>query len=150
MTIIFYKNESQNNVVYKELSSQLTYDKCVLKDKTNVKTPTIDVDIKMNIVDYNYCYIQEFNRYYYISDIKSTNRNLWEIDLKVDVLMSFKEYFGNITAIVSRGQSLININSYIVDNENVVQNNSSVHTYLFPETPLHKELSYIITTVGGV
>lgn len=148
MEIIFYSTTNENNVVYKTLADELRFENCTLKEPTDIINPTIIINSNINFKKYNYCYIPEFNRYYFITDIVSRINNMWILKCKVDVLMSFKEFFANINVIVNRGES--NINPYIIDNNNVVQNNESVHTYAFPTTPLSKELSYILTTVGGI
>ena len=39
----------------------------------------------------NYCFIKEFNRYYYITDIRVLTGGLYQLQLDVDVLMTYKE-----------------------------------------------------------
>lgn len=41
------------------------------------------------IMDYNYCYIESFKRYYFITNIVSVSNKLWRIDMECDVLVSF-------------------------------------------------------------
>ena len=71
MNINFYRTTDENNVVYKTLTNELAFQNCVLKEKSSVITPNIFVNTNTDICVYNYCYIPEFKRYYYITDIVS-------------------------------------------------------------------------------
>ena len=61
--------------------------------------------------DFNYAYIPDLKRYYWISDIKYT-LGTWEIDLDIDVLASWKTYIGSSREYILRS-------SYTKD-ENVI------------------------------
>lgn len=84
-----------------------------LKDYTNLFTPTLILsqglfhdsnNNKINPLEYNYCYIPEFKRYYFI---RTWNWALgrWECDLEVDLMTSFRTEIGNTTAYVLRSAS---------------------------------------------
>lgn len=61
---------------------------CRLLDDTSLLAPIIELEYtNLDIFNYNYAYIPTFKRYYYLSDIVSSN-NLWRLYLKVDVLAS--------------------------------------------------------------
>lgn len=84
-----------------------------LKEVTNLLTPTLIissnkfVDADDNIVNplnFVYCYINDFSRYYFIRDW-SWILGRWECSLEVDVLASFKTQIGNTTAYVLRSAS---------------------------------------------
>ena len=90
MTITLYKNNSERNCVNKVLSNMLTYTG-TLRDSTSIKTPVINIAANANIINYNYAFITEFHRYYFITDIKSVRNGIWEISFLCDVLMSFKD-----------------------------------------------------------
>lgn len=64
-----------------------------------------------HMYDFNYAYIPDLKRYYWISDIKYT-LGTWEIDLNIDVLASWKDYIGSSSEYVLRS-------SYTKD-ENVI------------------------------
>ena len=70
-------------------------------------------DLIAEILTCNYAYIKEFNRYYFVTDIISLNRNLWRINLRCDVLMSFYGGIKNLNALISRNE--FTFNNYIVD-----------------------------------
>ena len=52
----------------------------------------------------NYAYIPDFNRYYFITDIVSAGRNLWQVTMSVDVLMSYYGEIMDLTALIDRNE----------------------------------------------
>ena len=59
----------------------------------SIKTPTSAMNVVIEIeksnpvkYGYNYMYIAEFGRYYFIDDIKNISNNRWIITASVDVL----------------------------------------------------------------
>ena len=103
MNITFYKNSSEKEKIGKSLSSGLTLSGN-LRDECSITSPSILVEAT-SLVDYNYCYIPEFKRYYFISDITSVRNNLWRVSLKCDVLESFKSDIRNSSCIVKKQQN---------------------------------------------
>ena len=96
------------------------YTQIELKDATNLYTPTLifktgnwtsSGDIK-NPMEYNYCYIPDFKRYYFIRTW-SWILGRWECSLEIDVLGSHKSAIGDTTAYVLRSAS--EYNSYLID-----------------------------------
>lgn len=84
-----------------------------LKSPTNIFTPSIKLkadsfkDGDGNITaptKYNYAYIMEFKRYYFIRSWVWVN-GLWAADLEIDFMASHKTEIGNATAFVSRAYS---------------------------------------------
>lgn len=57
-----------------------------------------------NPSSYNYAYIPDFRRYYYVTEWEA-NRNLWIVSLSVDVLASFKTEIGDSTCYIGRSES---------------------------------------------
>lgn len=99
MVITFYNNISEKNVVHKMINNPLSISG-TLREATSVTNPIITVEAPVTLVGYNYCYIPDFSRYYYVVDVKSMRNNLWTVTLRVDVLMSFKDSILNTPAII--------------------------------------------------
>lgn len=84
-----------------------------LKDVTNLFTPSLVIsantfmsgDDIINPMHYNYCYLPDFERYYFVRDW-SWILGRWECALEVDVLASFKTQIGNSTLYVLRSSSM--------------------------------------------
>lgn len=106
MTIKFYKFSGDEREINKDLTDELDLDG-TLRDQANILTPQIG--LKTDVSQYNYCYIPEFSRYYYIKEITQYRNNIWIINLKIDVLMSYKDEILNLSGIVSQ----LNESSYI-------------------------------------
>ena len=63
---------------------------CLLKDPCSVLNPVLRVNIT-NPTAYNYAYIADFGRYYYVDWISET-ADIWEAHLRVDAMASWKSY----------------------------------------------------------
>ena len=146
MQINFYKNSSEKNKIGKFLSSVLTLNGN-LRDECSITSPSILVEAT-SLVDYNYCYIPEFKRYYFISDITSVRNNLWRVSLKVDVLESFKNDILNLSCIVDKQQNQsysnnIDDGSYI----NRVDNFIEIANY---QNGFNADGEFILLTAGAI
>lgn len=78
----------------------------VLKQETSIINPTVIIEA-VNLSGYNYMYIQEFGRYYFITDITSVRNGLWRVSGKVDVLMSFKDGIETCPIILANTQQTL-------------------------------------------
>lgn len=78
----------------------------ILKDGCSMLSPEIQLklDQSENPTGFNYCYIPEFSRYYFISDWYWDNR-CWNARLKVDTLASWKNEIGSYSAYILRSAS---------------------------------------------
>lgn len=99
MNITLYVTGSERHAVRKTLQSGLELTGS-LRGESSVINPSFLIQAN-NPSQYNYCYIPEFGRYYFISNITSVRTNIWRIDCSVDVLMSFQEEILNLDVIVS-------------------------------------------------
>lgn len=86
---------------------------CQLKDVTDLYTPTLVFSVSLfqdgqgnikNPMEYNYAYIADFSRYYFIRSW-SWILGRWEASLEIDVLASFRSTIGNTSAYVLRSAS---------------------------------------------
>ena len=76
---------------------------CIIKTGSGILHPTITLDLgKTNDPSqYNYAYIPNFDRYYFIEEWYF-DRALWTATLKVDVLATYKTQIGNANLYVMR------------------------------------------------
>lgn len=92
-TMKFYKNLSENN----DVDKVLTDEKIVLgepRGAVNILSPVIRANGKEYGITYNtfnYCYIVELERYYYIDSFQFYANGLVEMNMSVDVLMTYKD-----------------------------------------------------------
>ena len=85
MELKIYNNNSNTNVLNKNITLVSTLD-FSLKIGNSILQPVL---ILKNYSSGNYCYIEKFKRYYYITDIKLLTGGLYQIQLEVDVLMTY-------------------------------------------------------------
>lgn len=110
----FYKNDKRVNSTKLPIASAGTFATVIeLKEVTNLFTPTLVLNRSLfhdannntvNPLDYNYCYIADFKRYYFVRSW-SWSLGRWECTLEVDLLASFKTEIGNTTTYILRSAS---------------------------------------------
>ena len=102
--INLYKNSAEPNKVDKtaDLSTVGTISG-VLRQECSLINPEIIIQYDKP-PDFNYCYIANFGRYYYVENIVSMRQNLWRVRLRCDVLMTYKTQILNLTARIARQQ----------------------------------------------
>lgn len=146
LSVTLYNSSSPVEKIGKTLTAGGTYS-CCLKDTTSILNPVLIIRTSDPVYNYNYLYIQEFNRYYFINDIKSVNNNVWEISAHVDVLETYKAAILANDAVIKR-QS-IKYNTYLNDPEWKTYAYEQVAAFKFPLTPFSKALKYILTVAGA-
>lgn len=84
-----------------------------IKSTTSILTPSIILKLDGNPQKYNYCYIADFERYYYISNWAWVN-GLWQADLQEDYLATWRDNIGASTQYITRASAEYNL--AILDN----------------------------------
>lgn len=107
----FYTFSKPKNDVVQPASTGTTMN-VLLKEPCSVLNPSIYLKTDSSPVAYNYCYIQDFGRYYFITDWES-DHNLWWAHCTVDPLASWKTQILGTTQYVLRSSS--EFNEYIYD-----------------------------------
>lgn len=96
---------------------------CDIKTMSSLMSPVVELASGTSLVGFNYAYISEFNRYYFINDV-TWNAGLWILSLKCDVLATYKSDIGDTTMYMLRASS--NTDGYIQDNYWQMRCNSSL------------------------
>ena len=145
-TISLFKTASENNRVVKVLTDekQLSGE---LRNQTSVLNPSIRIESADNISTYNYAYISEFGRYYYITDIVSVRTNCWVVSLRCDVLMSYKDEIQGLNVILDNTQET-GLSNYLSSPNwvNLVKTKTDIK--VFP-SGLSEQGEFILITAGG-
>ena len=123
MEIKLYKTVTPNNFITKELTDEKTLN-ITVRGSIDVKNPVVLVETQTDIYQYNYAYILQFNRYYYIKNCTYVRNGVVQLELSVDVLMSFRDEILNNTAVILRQEE--KFNSYLGDNELMLLNKKRV------------------------
>ena len=112
MTVEFWNySKKKNSTKQPSAGSGTSYTNFNLKDSCSIFSPVITVAVASMPVTtvapintFTYCYINKFNRYYFIEDWIYTN-NMWEAHLSLDVLASHKTEIGTMSEYVVRAAS---------------------------------------------
>lgn len=144
MIMKMYNTSDSNNTINKTLANETEFN-IKLKGDTSITQPIV-VLYSNNIILFNYAYIPEFNRYYFVDKIELFPNGIYNITLNVDVLESFKNDIKNSYGIISKQT---NINNYY---------NDSYESEIKKEVDLHRStVSFdldvkekILVTIGGV
>lgn len=81
-----------------------------LKEETDVISPTLLISEKLDGIMtsptlFNYVCIPQWERYYFVTNWRYCNP-IWEVDLTVDVLASYREMIGDTEAYIMRNSNL--------------------------------------------
>ena len=140
-------NLSPVEKISKNIDTGIEITGCVLKDRTSILKPTIRIRTSESIYTYNYMYIAEFERYYFIDDIVSVNNGVWEVSGHVDVLETYKNSILSNDAVIKRQGA--QYNTYLNDSEWSVFTYDDVITFKFSPSGFQKALSYLLVVAGG-
>lgn len=126
--ITLCKNNSPINQINKQadLISQLNGD---FRDSVNMMHPVVRIE-KLDPTDFNYVYIGEFKRWYFVNKVDVVRTNILDLHLKEDVLESFATEILAHKAIVSNNASLYNV--YLNDNQLITTQRSLYWRKEFP------------------
>lgn len=145
MNISLYINKSDPRVLSKNISSStvLSYTGTA-RDVFDVMGGDITIATPTDISKYNYCYISDVSRYYFITNIKVIRDGVWQLSLKIDVLMTYNAAIRALSGTVERNTNVNN--GYISDPEYKALTYSNIVTKAFPNAMTND--SIILMTVG--
>ena len=89
MILKLYNTASEANRINKVLSNETEFD-VRLKDKSSVINPIILLKSD-TYISFNYAYIEQFKRYYFVDDVSVFPNKMYLLTLRCDVLTSFKD-----------------------------------------------------------
>lgn len=145
MKITLYTNNSEKNKLEKNLANAKEFSGN-LREESSIVNPSILIQTE-NPSSYNYAYIPEFNRYYFIADAVSVRTNIWRLSLHTDVLMSFKDGIKNAPVILSDTEST-GATNYIMGEQWKTNVKNATEIINFPKG-LNTNGEFILITAGG-
>lgn len=106
VTIKFYTFAKRINSTKQPTGAAALSADCIIKRGSSIINPTIELDIGLatSPAAYNYAYIADWNRYYWVQDWVF-NERLWTAKLVADPLASFKTSIGSYSGYVLRSAS---------------------------------------------
>lgn len=146
MDIKLYYTNSPNNKIGKHLDAETTFTGS-LRDTSNILKPEIMIEAT-SINGFNYAYIPQFNRYYFIKEIESYRTGLWIVKMEVDVLESHKASILNLDCIIEATENYM-ADDYLSSSDIWVTKVKSITDILSFSNGLLNSGEYILITAGG-
>ena len=120
-----------------------------LRNDSSVIDPIITVQ-KTNpaIQNYNYMYIPEFGRWYYINEIIAVTNKFWEIHAHVDVLYTWGADIRSSKCVIDKTANSSDANLYL-DDGSFVMDSHKYNTVVPFSDGFSSDGSYILICAGG-
>lgn len=130
-------------------SGQGTPYACIVRTGTGILNPTIELEIGLatSPASFNYAYIAEFQRYYFIEEWQFSER-LWTAQLKVDVLATYKTVIGSSNLYALRAAN--NYDGTIIDNLYPTKTGSQFEQILYNTDIWTPYIDYGVVVIGVV
>lgn len=104
MTLQLYNNTSESTKAVKNLIEIGTAEG-TLRAPTDILNPTIRLPWSTGqSIPWNYCYIPEFRRYYFVVSMTAFSMNLIDVTMHVDVLSTYWDFVKELDCVVSRNE----------------------------------------------
>lgn len=103
--LTIYNNQGDPRQLMKDLSQIAALQNVQITDECSVVDPVFLLERNDSYITANYCYCEEFKRYYYINNIDIINGNIFRLSCHCDVLMSHKDAILASSVIADRSAS---------------------------------------------
>ncbi len=144
--MILYNYKGQPNTINKAITPLGTLN-VALRTEINVHNPTIKIQMPPNMYGFNYVYIEDFGKYYFVDNFRYVGGNTYILTLSLDVLQTYKDVILQSTALIVESDKAnrdLSVNSNVF---NVFPKTDILH---FPNSKLFdKEGSIIMVTLKG-
>ncbi len=146
ITLILYKNTAEphrvNKAGYLETVGEIGG---VFRDSASYSSLQIDIEYD-KLIDFNYIYLVEFDRYYYVSDVTTVNNKLWTLTLDIDVLYTYRNAIMNLDGFIDRNENTTN--PLIVDKKIVTEMGEHIYTFSVDNSLFDGRGQYILNGFG--
>ena len=140
MNVNFYTFSKRRNST-KQPTGSGTIISCTLKEGTSVKNPKLT--ISGDVFGYDYAYIGDFGRYYFVNDVISEAKGITTYVLEEDTLASNKTAIGSTVARIAFSSTGYDIN--LVDNRIGVSTKKLNYKSTATATGISQTGCYVIT-----
>jgi hypothetical protein len=147
ITITFYKLNGHTNSVNKTLVDGVDIAGHI-RGECNILTPTLKIRSD-KLFDYNYCYIPEFKRYYFVKSVTAEfgDNTVYNVQMTVDVLQTYKDNILQSTGTITESDSA---GRYVSNRNGVYDVRPNFTKVDFPNKGLfNDEGSIIMITIKG-
>ena len=113
MQVTFFTNTSDNAYCGKNITPLYTTN-CDVVTPCTLLEPVFTVNDTPQLANANYCFIPQFNRFYYVT-ITYESHGICTVNCSVDVLQSFENYIRGLYTLIERQEFVFS--PYILDGE---------------------------------
>ena len=148
MNIILYQMLKDRNIINKEIGANTPSLSVAghARDEISIESPVILVETNLDITSYNYVYIENFHRYYFIEKRRMIRTNLVEITCQEDYLYTWMSEIYSWTVDLERGQ--YDWNLYFKDEAFMALEGHNLNVLEFPNS-LPQDKHNILIVNGG-
>lgn len=131
MTIQLGNYNDEKNRINKNVSFSALFEG-TLREASDVVNPSIMIEASVDAVcGFNYAYIPEFQRYYFIQNCTAFRNSLTVINLTVDVLYTYKEAIMNSPAVIVRTSKVSGDKPALPDERYPILQSETTHVITF-------------------
>lgn len=131
MNITLYVQTKDRDIIEKNLTSAQSYIGQA-RGEISIESPVITIISSVSLINFNYCFIKEFNRYYFIDSKKLVRNNVWEFTLSEDYLYTWRDMIYTWTVELERAQ--YDWNLYFKDGEMMCIEGHNLNVLEFPNS----------------
>lgn len=142
--IILYKNNSPAHQIKKSLTSVATLTG-TYRDRVDIIIPVVTIEHDSPI-DFDYVYISDFNRCYFVEHVTMVRKGLLEMTLRCDVLNSFADAILANSAIIDKSASKYNL--YLNDDSLKMYQTPLIQQFVFPNA-LFADHEFVLIVAGA-
>ena len=149
MTIKLYKYNGDSRKVNKTLNSVQTISNANVILSMNIIDPIIVLDIDMDfnaINSFNYIYITELKRYYFVTNIEILENGFIKIYCHIDVLKTYADDILNSTQYIKRQENKCTFQ--LADSQYNIKANRNLTIKNFGDVIIQPNSYFILTTFG--
>jgi hypothetical protein len=144
--MILYNYKGQPNTINKALTPLGTIN-VALRPELNVHNPTLKIQMPPNIYGFNYVYLEDFRKYYFVDNFRYVGGNTCLLTLSLDVLQTYQDVILQSTALIVESD---HANRDLSVNSNVFDVFPKTDILRFPTSNLFdKKGSIIMVTLKG-
>ena len=145
VAIDLYKYTDRENTVNKTLTDPTTIEG-FMRDAVNILQPVIRLK-HTGVFDYNYCFVRELNRYYFIAGYTVIDNTQIELRLRIDVLKTYEDaIMGATGTVIERSDA----NKFISLRRQVFDARPNIEHIEFPQQDVFDRDGHIImVTLNG-
>lgn len=148
MSATFYMCKSDKRYAHKTLEVVYPDVDLTYIDITDLGEPVLKVGKNIDPLAYNYVYIPEFKRYYYVKTPPKFEAGYYRVELHSDVLMSFINDINKVNAIIKRQEKDYNL--WQVDEKQHYYNTNATIVKEFPGNHFNMNTAEFILVMSGV